>query len=80
MKYLLNTVETYRVDTVSEVEQLHQAFKDDTRFILKSFEYKTKDIKEKGEIVGEYQIVKVKKEFNIEKDPISDVLVSYEVD
>jgi hypothetical protein len=79
MKYLLNTVETYRVDTVAEVEQLHKEFKEDSKFTLTSFGYKTKYIKEKGDIVDEYQLVTVKKEFNQEKEPVSDVLVNYEV-
>ena len=42
MKYLINSVDTYRVDTVAEVEQLHEVLKNDTTFELVSFSYKTK--------------------------------------
>jgi hypothetical protein len=42
MKYLINTVDTYRVGTVAEVEQLHQELKEDPNFELVSFSYKTK--------------------------------------
>jgi len=42
MKYLINSVDTYRVNTVGEVEQLHEILKNDTTFELVSFSYKTK--------------------------------------
>ena len=60
MKILLNDVHTYRVDTVEEVEQLHQELKENPAFTLASFSYKTKYIKEKGAIVDEYQLVAAK--------------------
>ena len=53
MKILLNDVHTYRVDTVEEVEQLHQELKENPAFTLVSFSYKTKYIKLKGEVIDE---------------------------
>ena len=79
MTYLINTVETYRVDTVEDVEAFHEQLKADENFILASFGYKTKYVKSKGEIIDEYQLVTVKKIFNDEKDPTSHIKVGYEV-
>ena len=79
MKYLISTVDTYRVDTVEEVESLHEELKNDPHFILSSFSYKTKQKKSKGEVDEEWQLVSAKKEFNAEKEPISQVEIIYEV-
>ena len=79
MKYLINTTDVYRVETVEDAERLHDELKNDGNFTLVSFGYKTKYIKVKGEIVEEYQLVTAKKTFNEEKDPSRFVEVSYEV-
>ena len=78
-KYLINDVTTYRVGTVAEVEALHEALLNNSSFELTAFSYTTKQIKVKGEVVEEYQLVKAKKVFNNEKEPISDVDIKYEV-
>lgn len=54
IKYLINDVTTYRVDTVAEVEKLHEELLSDPSFELTAFSYTTKYIKQKGEIVEEY--------------------------
>ena len=77
--YLLSCTDTYRVETVAEVEALHEELSNDPNFTLVSFSYKTKYIKEKREIVGEYQVVTAKKVFNDEKEPDRVVNVSYGV-
>lgn len=79
MNYLVNVVETYRVPTVEDAERLHQEMKNDPHFTVASFGYKTKQIKSKGEVVDEYQLVQVKKIFNDEKEPVSFVDINYEV-
>lgn len=79
MKYLINTVDTYRVSTVSEVERLHEELKNDSSFELVSFSYKTKQIKSKGEVIDEYQLVQAKKVFTDEKNPTEEINVYYEV-
>ena len=79
MKYLINTTDVYRVETVEDAEHLHEELKNDSNFTLVSFGYKTKYIKVKGEIVEEYQLVTAKKTFNEEKDPSRFVEISYEV-
>lgn len=78
MKYLINSVDTYRVETVEQVEALHEELKDDPHFILASFSYKTKFVKVKGEVVEEYQLVSAKKIFNEEKDPSNPIEITYE--
>jgi hypothetical protein len=80
MKYLVNTVDTYRVDTVEEVEQLHEDLKADSHFTLAAFSYKTKQIKVKGVVEEEYQLVVAKKLFNEEKNPGTDIEIKYEVE
>jgi hypothetical protein len=58
MNYITQVVETIRVPNVNEVEKLHKELKDDNRFELKKFEYSHKDVKQKGEIIDEYELVK----------------------
>lgn len=80
MKYLISTTDIYRVPTVAEVEQLHEELINDTHFTLNAFSYKTKQIKQKGEIVDEYQLVTAKKLFNDEKEPGTNIDIKYEVE
>ena len=80
MKYLLTNTVTYRVDTVAEVEKLHEEMKKCKDYVLKSFSYKTKVQKAKGDIIDEWQLVTAKKEFTSEKEPDRHVAVKYEVD
>lgn len=80
MKYLINSVDTYRVATVEDVERLHEELKADPNFSLAAFSYKTKQIKQKGDIIDEYQLVTVKKLFNNEKEPDTFIEINYEVD
>ena len=76
--YLLKAVDTYRVPTVADVEKLHEELRQDTTFDLTAFSYKTKYIKQKGEIVEEYQVVSATKVFTDEKEPDRIVSISYE--
>lgn len=77
--YLLSCTDVYRVETVGEVEALHEELANDINFTLTAFSYKTKYIKVKGDIVGEYQVVTAKKIFDDEKDPARNVRIHYEV-
>lgn len=69
VKYLLSAVNTYRVHLVSDVEALHETLKHDPRFELVQFSYTTKDVKVKGEVIDQYQVVKAKLVFTSEKEP-----------
>ena len=80
MKYLISATDVYRVQTIAEVEQLHEELINDTHFTLNAFSYKTKQIKQKGEIIDEYQLVTAKKLFNDEKEPGTNIDIKYEVE
>lgn len=75
MKYLLNVVETYRVDTVDEALAMRDEMATASEYELQSFQYTTKFNKKTEE---EYQIVKAKKIINSEKEPTCGVRVNYE--
>lgn len=78
MDYLISAVNTYRVHTVADVEALHQVLKEDPHFELVAFSYTTKFIKQKGEVVDEYQVVKAKMTFTDEKFPEARFVVTYD--
>ena len=80
MKYLISTTDVYRVPTVAEVEQLHEELINDTHFTLNAFSYKTKQIKQKGEIIDEYQLVTAKKLKKKKKEPGTNIDIKYEVE
>lgn len=70
---LLQTVETIRVETVEEAEDLNARLKRDAdiqHYELNSFSYTKKCIKRTGE---EYVVVKVVKLFEDEKDPYNEL-------
>ena len=78
MRYLLKAVDTYRVANLQEVDDLHQELLEDNTFELVAFSYKHKEIKVKGEIVEEYEVVTATKVFTEEKDPDISYQVTYE--
>ena len=77
-RYLIKTTDVYRVDTLAEVEQFHSELKNDANFELGRLDYQKKKKKKKGEIVDEYCLVTVKKIFNCEKEPMSNIDIAYE--
>jgi len=78
-KYMISDTTVYRVDTVEEVEALHEELTNDPNFTLASFSYKTKYAKSKGEIIDEWQQVTAKKVFTEEKEPDVQADVHYEI-
>jgi hypothetical protein len=77
MKYLVSTTETYRVDSVEEVEKFHDELQAEKYCELASFGYKHKEVKAKGEIIDCYELVSVKKIFNNPKEPDSEISIEY---
>lgn len=77
MNYITQVVENIRVPSVNEVEKLHKELQQDGRFELKKFEYQHKEIKAKGEIIDEYELVKATLIFNNEKEPESYVNINF---
>lgn len=78
MKYLLKAVDTYRVDNLDEVDALHEKLLADKTFELVAFSYTHKEIKSKGEVIDEYEVVKATKVFTKEKYPDIQYDVHYE--
>ena len=77
IKYLISSVNTVRVHTVADVEELHEELKNDSNFDLVSFSYTTTDIKVKREVVDQYQLVKYKLVFTDEKEPECQMEAEY---
>ena len=80
MAYLTKITEEYRVNSENEVTELIENAKKDNRFnvIKQSTVYKT--IKEKKEIVDEYWICTLVKQFTDPKEPDCMVTVDYTID
>lgn len=72
-KYLINATITYRVPTVEDALALRDELQEGEGNLV-SFSYSTKEIKVKGEVQEEYQVVKAKFEFNDEKDPENSLI------
>lgn len=62
-KYLLNVVETYRVDTEEESEELINEAKSDGSFELTKYNCEHKEKKSKGDIIDEAYVVKLTKQY-----------------
>jgi hypothetical protein len=79
MKYLITNTEVYRVETEEEAELLINEAKADTKYVLTKYNCEKKERKQKGEVIDSYFKVSLVKSFNDEKDPVTDITVSYEV-
>ncbi|MCD8211085.1 MAG: hypothetical protein LUC37_06035 [Prevotella sp.] len=78
MKYLINTTETYRVDTESEVDEFIKESKEARLGSLTKYSSTYKEQKVKGEVVDAWYRVTLYKSFNLEKEPEREVEVAYE--
>lgn len=78
-KYLIQTTEVYRVDSEPEVENLIAEAKEDTTFDVIKYNCEHKERKSKGDIIDDYYKVSIVKGFTSEKEPETQVLVSYEI-
>ena len=79
-KYLVTATEVYRADDEFSATKLIEDAKEDSRWTLTKYNCEHKEKKSKGDVVDEWYKVTLVKAFNDEKDPITDVEVSYEVD
>lgn len=80
MKYLIKTVETYRVASENEAKQLIEESKKDRNFTLSKYSSEYKCSKAKGEVVDEWYRVILTKDFTSEKEPDCTTTVSYNVE
>ena len=76
-KYLISTVETYRVDTEHEAVAAIEEAKNDNHYMLGKYSSEYKEKKSKGEVIDEYYKVTLTKIFNDIKDPITDTKITY---
>ena len=77
MKYLIQTVETYRVDKEDEAKKMIEEAKADNHFILKKYSSEYKEKKQKGEVIDTYYKVTLTKAFTDEKEPEFRTEISY---
>ena len=80
MKYLIKTVETYRVANEAEAKQLIESAKSDHSYTLSKYSSEYKCSKAKGEIVDEWYRVILTKDFCNEKEPDTTASVVYTVE
>lgn len=78
MKYLISTVETYRVDSEEEAKKLIEETRNETIGVLSKYSSIHKEQKQKGEVVQEWYRVTLTQNFNDEKEPDSDITINYE--
>ena len=69
MFYQLKATNTYRVPTVEDALRLRKWLEKTCTGELTSFKYTTKYIKQKGEIIEEYQLVTATISIDSEKEP-----------
>ena len=78
MKYLISTVETYRVDTQEEAENLIKESKKAKEYTLVKSSSEIKYVKAKGEIIDSWYRVHLTKVFNTEKEPENNIKIIYD--
>lgn len=79
-KFLVSTVETYRVNTDEEAKKLIEDAKNSSMFDLGKYSSEYKQKFSKGELIDEYYKVVLTKKFNDIKDPSQHIKVDYDVD
>ena len=77
-KYLISSVDTYRVDSEMEAKELIEAAKADPMFNLKKYTTEKKEQKAKGEVIQEWIRIQLTREFTSEKEPEGMFEVSFE--
>ena len=80
MKYLINTTETYRLNSEEEVKAFLEELKKDKTFTIKKYSSVKKELKQKGEVIDEWIRFTVTKEFNSEKEPYEEYKIIYETE
>ncbi len=75
MKYLIDTTEIYRVDSEAEADQLLETAK--VSGVLNKYSCVYKERKQKGEIIDSWYRVTLNKKFTDEKDPTTQITISY---
>lgn len=77
-KYLISTVETYRVNSEEEAKKLIEDTRNNTIGVLSKYSSQHREKKSKGEIEDEWYRVTLTQMFNEEKEPDSEIEIDYE--
>ena len=80
MRYLIQTVETYRADTEAEAKGVIEEAKAAGEYVLAKYSSEKKEVKSKGEVIDEYYKVTLTKVFTDIKAPDVTANVIYEVE
>ena len=80
MRYLIQTVETYRADSEAEAQGLITEAKQAGEYALSKYVSEKKEVKAKGEVIDEYYKVTLTKIFTDIKEPEVTASVIYEVE
>ncbi len=80
MRYLIQTVETYRADTEAEAQGVIAEAKAAGEYTLTKYASEKKEVKAKGEVIDEYFKVSLTKVFTSIKEPEVVASVIYEVE
>lgn len=88
VKYLIKTTEEYRLESLEDVKQFHEAMEKDATeqdYTLGSFGWIEKPVKEGKEIIDSYFMVKLTKQFDeakdLEKAPMKSITYEhYDID
>ncbi len=80
MRYLIQTVETYRADTEAEAQGIITEAKEAGEYTLTKQVSEKKEVKAKGEVIDEYYKVTLTKVFTDIKEPDAVASVIYEVE
>ena len=79
-RYLIETTETYRVETENEAEKLIAEARASGEYILAKYSSTKREKKVKGVVEDEWYKVTLVKKFNDEKDPMDSIVVKYEME
>ena len=80
MRYLIQTVETYRADTEAEAQGIITEAKQACEYGLTKYASEKKEVKAKGDVIDEYFKVTLTKVFTDIKEPEVTANVIYEVE
>ena len=80
MKYLINTTETYRVESESEAKALIEAAKSNSMYSLTKYSCTYNERKHKGEFIDAYYKVILRRAIDDEKEPCNSTIVKYVLD
>lgn len=79
-EYLITSCETYRVNNEKEAEKVIEKAKNDNHFELKKYSSQKKQKTSKGEILDEWILVTLIKQFTNEKEPSFRTKIEYSND